>query len=206
MAAPAPSESATVAESAIPSSQLHVAEQRRMLAGSAAPKSTGTKRAGPEPSPQASTARHTGSTITARPQLMNAPQRNHESSSSLSDAAAGRSIKAESLPASSRASPHEHSGQMKRRKVSEKKQLKTKIFFERRAREEAQAAATAAALAARPKVACRFFAVGQCSKGDACTFSHNTDLSSTSVIPAKPAELCKYFMEARCGKGVSRVL
>lgn len=82
----------------------------------------------------------------------------------------------------------------KRRRLSEKKLLKSKIYHERKAKEEAQAAHTAASRSVRPP--CVFHAKGRCGKGAACTFAHD------AVVDDSMKELCRNFVYQRCSKGV----
>lgn len=44
--------------------------------------------------------------------------------------------------------------------------------------------------------ACRFFAKGECTKGDKCTFSHDLDEDSLKAI-----DLCIHFAKGTCKKG-----
>lgn len=82
----------------------------------------------------------------------------------------------------------------KRKRLSEKKQLKSKIYFERKEREAKQAEITAAAMAARRSQPCSFYQQGRCSKGSECTYSHDTAILKSSLP-------CRFFAQGRCGKG-----
>lgn len=53
-----------------------------------------------------------------------------------------------------------------------------------------------------PRVVCRYFMEGICSKGDRCTFSHNVTPNKTPE-EARKAETCKYFIVGSCMKGAA---
>jgi len=53
-----------------------------------------------------------------------------------------------------------------------------------------------------PRVVCRYFMEGTCSKGERCTFSHNVTPNRTSE-EARKSETCKYFIVGSCMKGSS---
>ena len=59
----------------------------------------------------------------------------------------------------------------------------------------------------KPRVPCRYYALGSCSKGDACQFTHEgSDDSARSAAPrleSSPRVPCRYFAGGLCAKGDS---
>jgi hypothetical protein len=52
----------------------------------------------------------------------------------------------------------------------------------------------------RPKVPCRYWMEGKCSKGDECTFSH-ASRPNRSVEDAKSEDVCRFHIAGNCLKG-----
>lgn len=52
----------------------------------------------------------------------------------------------------------------------------------------------------RPKVPCRYWMEGKCSKGDECTFSHAVK-PNKSTEEAKSTDVCRYHIAGNCLKG-----
>lgn len=52
----------------------------------------------------------------------------------------------------------------------------------------------------KPRTVCKYYMEGLCTKGAACTFSHDVKPRKT-LEEAKVKEVCKYFMMGSCLKG-----
>merc|ERR1712048_170199 len=52
----------------------------------------------------------------------------------------------------------------------------------------------------RKLIPCRYFLLGQCSKGDSCNFSHSSPTATEQNLPDGPP-ICSYFLQGNCARG-----